>query len=107
MSLWPYAQATRHRICQECGTHFITAEELFRVIKPIPKLGKKHKLPSKKYRGHIHDTLRKLEIGDYIIAEDKKEATAIRGGMNKLFGSGFMRVRKSSKSDRYICQRIK
>lgn len=108
VSLWPYPQATRHRICRACGTHFITAEELFRVIKRIPELGKKHTLSKKlENRNRIRDVLVKMEIGDYIMAKDAKEASAIRGSMNKLSGSGCMRIRKSKKSDRYVCQRIK
>jgi transcriptional regulator NrdR family protein len=108
VSLWPYSQVTRHKVCQDCGTHFITAEELFRIIKKVPKLGKKHTLSKKIDKPkRIRNVLLKMEIGDYIIAADVKESRAITGSMNKLCGSGCMRVRKSKKSDRYICQRIK
>ena len=110
VTLWPYPQVTRHRVCDDCGTHFITAEELFRVIKPIPKLGKKHSFPNKPHseaKGRIQEALKKLEIGDYIMANNKREAVSLQSGMIRLCGAGCMRVRKSRKSDKYVCQRIK
>ena len=108
LTLWPYPKVTKHIVCKSCGTHFQTVEVMDHVIKAIPKLKKKRVL-SRKHEsyGYVQRFLSSMEVGDYVMAKDKSEAHKLTQSMIKLYGPGHMRIRKSNKSEKYVCQRIK
>jgi len=108
VSLFPQIQCSRRRKCNYCHTMFETIERTQRIIKGRrPPLGKRFNYPNDdtKY-GSLSVIVKKLKVGDYIIAPNDRKANKIRSLVYKRFGIGSIRTEKKERSKKYICQRV-
>jgi len=108
ITLWPSVQCSRGRKCKECETIFETVEVVDRIIKGRkPPLGKLLKYPSNdRVYGSVSMIVRKLQIGDYMIAPNRSKANLIRNQAYSFFGPSSMTTKKKQGSEKYICQRV-
>ena len=104
-TLWPTAMVNRLKSCKTCGCLFDTLEVHGKVIKaPPPKAKKQHPFPNKQI---LSESLRKMEVGDFMVALCNSDRIKFTQAMIKVYGIGCHRTRKVKKTDTYHCMRIK
>ena len=108
ITLWPSVQCSRGRKCRECETIFQTVEVVEKIIKGRkPPLGKQLKYPDDDTPyGSVAVIVRKLKVGDYMIAPNSQKANLIRNQGYKFFGPSSMTTKKKKRSKKYLCQRV-
>ena len=108
ITLSPHVQYSRSRKCNYCHTIFETIERTQRIIKGRrPPLGKRLQYPNDdtKY-GCLSVIVKKLRVGDYIIAPNSKKVNKIRWLAYRHFGVGSIKTKKKERSKKYTCQRV-